>query len=323
MVRSAYWLTVSWIKAPRPAPTKNLSLPPRPLRIEPVVGRLRVRDPHAGSNARHVHDVAVAADAEVVAGVRAVHGDGVGLSVAGAAAEDAFEVDVRQVDVGAAEVVDDRVVGAAECFEVDPLDVVGVHGDVAEVAEEAEAVAVGGEVEVLAASGAVEQEPVRAALPLDGVAAVAGIPDERVVAGAEDADVGPAVAVDAVVLRPTEERVGAVAAVERVVAVAAEQLELEQRRRPARTRDRVRAVEAVDSERLHAGHVHEGRDVRGGHPCVAGHRRRGDVDDIRCRGAEQPHEVSAALPVDREQVVPCSARRMRTSAARPSTAIAP
>ncbi len=113
-----------------------------------------------------------------------------------------------------------------------------------------------------------------------------------------------AVAVDAVVLRPAEECVGTVAAVERVVAVAAEQLELEQSREAVRTRDRVRAVKAVDGERLHAGHVHEGRDVRGGHPRVAGHRRRGDVDDIPRRGAEQPHEVAAALPVDREQVAP-------------------
>ena len=74
---------------------------------------------------------------------------------------------------------------------------------------------------ISAPAGAVEQEPVGAALPLDDVAAVARIPDERVMAGAEEADVGAAVAVDAVVLRPAEERLGACAAEQRVVAVLA------------------------------------------------------------------------------------------------------
>ena len=50
-------------------------------------------------------------------------------------------------DAGAGQVVDGDGVGAAEGVEVDLLDAVDVHGDVADVAEEPEALAVGGEVD--------------------------------------------------------------------------------------------------------------------------------------------------------------------------------
>ena len=64
------------------------------------------------------------------------------------------------------------------------LDVVEVHRDVGDVAEEADPPAVGGDVDVLGDVGAVEQHPVEAGLALEGVVVVAGVPDEDVVAGA-------------------------------------------------------------------------------------------------------------------------------------------
>ena len=73
--------------------------------------------------------------------------DIVGLAVAGRAADRAGEVDVHLGHVGAGEIVDGDVVGAAERVEVDLLDIVEVHDDVAEVAGQADALAVGRDVE--------------------------------------------------------------------------------------------------------------------------------------------------------------------------------
>ena len=95
------------------------------------------------------------------------------------------QVEVDLGDVGAGQVVDGDGVGAAEGVEVDLLDAVEVHGDVADVAGEPDPAAVGRDVDVLGDVGAVEQQRVGAGLALDGVAAVARVPDERVVAGAE------------------------------------------------------------------------------------------------------------------------------------------
>ena len=93
------------------------------------------------------------------------------------------------VEVGAGQVVDGDGVGAAQGVEVDPLDAVEVHRDVADVAGEPDATAVGGDVDLLVDVGAVEEHRVVAGLALDGVAAVAGVPDEGVVAGAQQGDV--------------------------------------------------------------------------------------------------------------------------------------
>ncbi len=229
-----------------------------PVDRDQVAPLLGPPDAHVGGEAIDCDRAGPRADVDQVGAGGALGGDGVGLSVSGAAAEDAFEVDVRQRDIGAGEVVDDRVVGAAERLEVDPLDVVGVHGDVAQVAEEAEAVAVGGEVEVLGACGAVEQERVRAALALDDVTAVAGIPDERVVAGAEDADVSAGVPVHEIVPGSAEEHLGAGAAEQRVTAVLAVD-----RRRLRVGEDAVRVVDPdavvaaarVDDDRVERGAV--------------------------------------------------------------------
>ena len=132
------------------------------------------------------------------------------------------EVGVHHVEVGAADVVDDEVVGAAERVEVDALDVVEVHHDVAEVAEEPHPSAVRARRRrSRRRCAAVEQHRVGAVLALDHVAAVAGIPLERVVAGAHERDVVALLAVDEVVAVATEQEVDAVAAEQGVVAGAA------------------------------------------------------------------------------------------------------
>ena len=164
-----------------------------------------------------------AGDRDGVVAVGAVDDDGVGLAVAGAAAGRAREVEVDVGDAGAGQVVDGDGVGAAEGGDVDLLDAVEVHGDVADVAEEPQPAAVGREVDVLVDVGAVEQHRVGAALALDDVAAVAGVPHEGVVAGAHEGHVVAAAAVDEVV---------AVAADQHVVAVAADDACRCRRRRP-------------------------------------------------------------------------------------------
>ncbi len=93
--------------------------------------------------------------------------DVVGRVVAGRAAERAGEVDVELLDVGSGQVVDGDDVGAAESVEVDPLDAVGVHGDVRDVAVEPEPVSVRRQVDLLGDVGAVEEHRVGAVLPLD------------------------------------------------------------------------------------------------------------------------------------------------------------
>ncbi len=151
--------------------------------------------------------------------VRAVDDDSVRLCVAGAV--DRGEVDVDRVDAGACQVVDGDRVDAAEGLDVDLLDAVEVHRDEAEVAGESSAAAVGGDVDVLRAVAAVEVELVDAGLAFHGVAAVAGVPLEAVFALAQERPVGALVAVDLVVAVAADDRVGAVAAGEDVGVVAA------------------------------------------------------------------------------------------------------
>ena len=105
--------------------------------------------------------------------------------------------------------------------ELDLLDAVEVHGDVADVAEQARALAVGGDVDVFVDVGAVEHQRIGAGLALDHVAAVARIPDECVVAVAEQGDVVAAAAVDDVVAVAADQRIVALAAGDGVVAGAA------------------------------------------------------------------------------------------------------
>ena len=152
------------------------------------------------------------------------------------------------VHVGAGEVVDGDLVGSAEGTEVDGLHVVRVHGDVADVAEEAQPLAVGGDVDALAGARAVEQHRVGAVLAFDGVAAVARIPDEGVVAGAHERQVVASVAVGRVVAVAAEHVLDAPAAGDRVVCCAAVQGQADHPGCERRGRNPVVAAETADLE---------------------------------------------------------------------------
>ncbi len=165
-----------------------------------LVGRLVVADRHQRREAGHGDTGSVAGDRDRVVPVGAVDDDPVGLAIACPAAGRALEVDVRPGDVGPGQVVDRDDVRAAESLEVDGLDVVRVHRDVPQVAEEPEAVPVRRHLEALGGVGAVEEHRVGAVLALDDVAAVTGVPDERVGTVAHVGHVVASVAVDGVVV---------------------------------------------------------------------------------------------------------------------------
>ena len=122
--------------------------------------------------------------------------------------------------VGLGQVVDRDGVGAAQGVDIDGLDVVEVHRDVADVAGEHRPPAIGRDVDVLVDVGAVEQQRVVARAAVDGVAAVAGVPDEGVVARAERGHVVAAPADDGVVAGAAGDGVVAVAAVDGEVDLA-------------------------------------------------------------------------------------------------------
>ena len=78
--------------------------------------------------------------------------------------------------------------------------------DVGDVAEEQDPPAIGRDVDLLGGVGAVEQHRVEAGLALERVVVVARVPDERVVAGAHQRGVVAVAAVDQVVALAAEER---------------------------------------------------------------------------------------------------------------------
>src|SRR5262249_26855348 len=156
-------------------------------------------DRHRGRQSGHRVTRSAAGDLDGVCVGGAVDGDGVGLAVARAATGRARQVDVDLCHVGAREVVDGEGIGAAEGGDVDLLHAVDVHGDVADVAGQPQAAAVGRQVDILADFGAIELQGVVTALSLDRVAAVAGVPHERVVAGAAEQHVVAAATDDQVV----------------------------------------------------------------------------------------------------------------------------
>ena len=129
------------------------------------------------------------------------------------------------------------------------LDVVEVHRDVADVAGEAHALAVGRDVEVLVDVRAVEQHacrcrawPSTVSLPSPGSHWKTSSP------APSKADVVALVAVDEVVAVAAEQSVGAVAAEDRVVAGAAVDGDADERRRGCRWREND-VVAAVGVER--------------------------------------------------------------------------
>jgi hypothetical protein len=197
-----------------------------------VADRGRVRQAGDRRGARCAGDL----DRVGCAGCLQTHG--VDLAVPGVASERPFEVDVQLDEVGPGEALRLDRVRAAERLEGDLLDVIEVHRDAGDVAEEANALAVRRDVDVLGDAGAVERHRVRAALALDAVAAVAGIPAEDIVGGPQEGRVVAPVPVDEVVVRSALQRLGATAAVDRVLVVLTVQ-----RGRPADGEDTVRLVD--------------------------------------------------------------------------------
>ena len=183
------------------------SSPPRPLSVRRSLACLLEEDVDRGLKPEDADPAGVARGAERVVALGAVDRDRVGRAVAAAVGPAQVEVDPRHV--GAAQVADDDVVGAAQGPEVDALDVVEVHRDVGHVAGEADPPAVGRDVDVLGDVGAEEEHRVGAVLALDRVVAVARVPLEDVVAGADEGHVVAVVADDEVVAVAAEEHVGA------------------------------------------------------------------------------------------------------------------
>src|SRR5262245_20927433 len=185
---------------------------------ERVVGGLGPGDRHLRRQSVDDHRCPVAGDGDAVVAGGAIDGHAVGRSVALARSRRCRQVDGDLLDVGSGEVVDRDGVGAAHGIDLDLLDAVEVHGDVADVAGKAHPLTIGGDDPVLADVGSIEYQRIRAGLAFDRVAAVARIPLEHVVAGAKEGDVVALIAVDEVFAIPAEETVGAAAAEQHVVA---------------------------------------------------------------------------------------------------------
>ena len=189
-----------------------------------VVGGLGMHDAHVGRQSGHSDRVREGIDLDVVGApgrVAAEERHRVRLTVARGPPDGGGEVDVERLDVRPPQVVHDGGVRTAERSEIDALGTVDVHDDVAEVAEEAKPLPVGGSVEALAHACTVEDERVVSRLSFDLVAAIARIPREAVVTGAEEGLVGALVPVDLVVAGSAEERLHPCAAEEIVVVVPA------------------------------------------------------------------------------------------------------
>ena len=216
-----------------------MSLPAPPLTTSASHAGLGAADRHLRGEPVDGDRRAAADDLDVVVAGGAVDDHGVGRAVALAAPGRRRQVDRDLRDAGAGQVVDRDGVGAAQGGELDVLDAVEVHDDVADVAGQPHAAAIGRDVDVLADVGAVEDQRVGAGLALDGVAAVARIPDERVVAVAEQRHVVAAAADDGVVAVAADERVVALAAGDGVVAGAAVDGEADDAGRQGRGIDRV------------------------------------------------------------------------------------
>src|SRR5262249_51403042 len=113
-------------------------------------------DVDAGRQARNDHCIGRAAHDDLVIAAGSVDDDGVGLPIACAAAGRVGQIKIDLGDIGAGEVADGDPVGAAKGGNVNLFDAVEVHGDVADVSEEAHPAAVGRQVHVLADIGAFE-----------------------------------------------------------------------------------------------------------------------------------------------------------------------
>ncbi len=203
----------------------------KPRRVDDVVAsepvyRERV---NAGVNAVHIglrrqsgddDPRAGGCNANRIIGSRAVDVDIVRLAIT-RPARGRSELDEDRGDACSGKIVDRDIIFASDRRDRDLLDAVEVHRDIADVAEEPDAAAVGRDVNVLVRVGSIELQCVNAILAFDDVAAVARIPGEPVVAGPQKSDVVAAPADHAVVAVAPYERVGALTAGDRVVASAA------------------------------------------------------------------------------------------------------
>ena len=216
-------------------------------------------------------------------------------AVALTAARRRRQVDCDLLRVGAGEVVDRDVVGAAQRRKLDVLDAVEVHGDVADVAEHPHPLAIGRDVDVLADIGAVEHQRIGAGLTLDHVAAVTRIPDEGVVAVAEQRDIVAATADHGVVAVAAYQGVVALASGDGVVAGTAIDREADDTGREAGSGDDVVASTAIDDE-LVVGSLGAGKGNRCGQ---AGDRDRASrsrhLNVVVAVGAVDGHAIGRAV----------------------------
>ena len=292
----------SLIRAASPTAPEIVSLPSSPLTFRRSFAASELLDLHGRGQPGHVDRTRVGRDRDRVVAGRAVDRGRVDAP-SPVRRRSRLEVELDVLDVGRGQVVHDRVVDPAERAKIDPLGVVDVHGDVRDVAEELQAVAVRGEVEALRDTGAVEDHRVGAGLPFHLVAPVAGIPGERVVAGPEETGVVSAVAVDRVVLAAAAQRVVAVAAVDRVVARSAVQRQLGQRGEPDCAVERVVAGQGLDGQRLSVDDVDRqaARPARDGD--VRCDRRRSDTDRVVSGRALDDDAVSTRAGIEVQLVV--------------------
>ena len=105
------------------------------------------------------------------------------------------------------EIPDHDVVGAVERAEVDVLDIVEVHRDVGDVAEEPHPPAVCRNIDVLGYVCAKKQHGIRTILAFDGIVAVTGVPLEDVVACTKQREIVAAVTVNEIVAISAEQDV--------------------------------------------------------------------------------------------------------------------
>ena len=276
-----------------------MSLPACPLITSESLAPSAPAMRHLGRETVDDHRGAAAGDGDGVVALRAVDGHGVGRSVALAAARLRRQVEVDLLDVGAGEVADHDVVGAAQGVELDVLDVVEVHGDVGDVAEEQRPAAVGRDVDVLGDVGAVEQQRVGAGLALDDVAAVARVPDERVVARAEQSHVVAAAAGHGVVAVAAQDRVLALAADDGVVAGAGIDGEADDAGRQGGRIDRVVAVAGIDDQRGRRPRCPLTLTCAASPATVTAGAGADDVDLVAAVGAVDDHLVGRAVAAPR------------------------
>ena len=186
-----------------------------PVDGQPIVGSLRLVDVHLLGEPGDLDGSSRSRSLDDVRSRGAVDDDDVGGDVPDPA--DA-EPDVDEGDAAPGQVVEGRRVGAAERIDVQRL-----RGEEVESAVDPDMAGrrPRGDAERVGAAGAVHGDRVEPRAGSDLVGAVAGVPREGVVAGAQEHLVGPCVPIDDVVARAAVQRLGEAPADERVDAVAA------------------------------------------------------------------------------------------------------